>query len=110
MLGHVGTIQTAVASRDGSKLGKCNATGPLRSLDCMAECPDRASDGLESRPRLAGVAKLVDAPALGAGGLSSWGFESLRPHYSLDRSRLWPHDLLEDRNASAVRDREIAVI
>jgi hypothetical protein len=38
-------------------------------------------DGIESQSGLAGVAKLADAPALGAGGLSSWGFESLRPHF-----------------------------
>ena len=29
---------------------------------------------------VAAVAELVDAPALGAGGVSPWGFESLRPH------------------------------
>ncbi len=29
------------------------------------------------------MAELVDAPALGAGGFGAWGFESLRPHWSL---------------------------
>ena len=44
------------------------------------EDPTDALDLLVQSLRPADVAELADAPALGAGGLWPWGFESLHPH------------------------------
>ena len=59
--------------------GNPSPAGIVRTLQSAGRVSDRRDR------RHAGVAKLVDAPALGAGGLSSWGFESLRPHHVMSR-------------------------